>query len=94
MAAPEDCGRGVLHGIDRRITEEELEVGLSHSTNPPVLGVRRMGTSESVIITFGVSWVPKWVRILESPIQSFLYRKKHEVCFKCGQVGYRSDVCM
>lgn len=93
MAAPEDCGRGVVHGIDRRITEEELEVGLSHPTNPPVLGVRRMGTSESVIITFGVSWVPRWVRILGSPIQCFLYRKKHEVCFKCGQVGHRSDVC-
>ncbi|KAH9373127.1 hypothetical protein HPB48_015908 [Haemaphysalis longicornis] len=44
MAAPEDC--------------EELEVGLSHPTIPPVLGVRRMGTSESVIISFGVSWVP------------------------------------
>ncbi|KAH9379033.1 hypothetical protein HPB48_014501 [Haemaphysalis longicornis] len=93
MAAPEDCGRGVVHGIDRRITKEELEVGLSHPTNPPVLGVRRMGTSESVIINFGVSWVPRWVRILASPIQCFLYRKKHEVCFKCGQVGHRSDVC-
>ncbi|KAH9384925.1 hypothetical protein HPB48_026955 [Haemaphysalis longicornis] len=93
MAAPEDCGRGVVDGIDRRITEEELEVGLSHPTNPPVLGVGRMGTSESVIITFGVSWVPRWVRILGSPIQCFLYRKKHEVCFKCGQVGHRSDVC-
>lgn len=93
MAAPENCGRGVVHGIDLRFSEEELEVGFSHRTNPPIIGVRRMGRSESVIITFADPQVPRWVRCFGSPIKCFLYRKKYEVCFKCGDIGHRSDVC-
>ncbi|KAH9384038.1 hypothetical protein HPB48_026021 [Haemaphysalis longicornis] len=34
MAALENSGRGVAHGIDLRFSEEKLEVGFCHRTNP------------------------------------------------------------
>lgn len=52
MAAPDNCGRGVVHELDPRLTDEELETGFSHRANPPIIRVRRMGNSNSVIITF------------------------------------------
>ncbi|KAH9374369.1 hypothetical protein HPB48_012258 [Haemaphysalis longicornis] len=82
-------------GVDRAAGEEpaELEVGSSHRTSPPIIGVRRMGRSESVIITFADPQVPRWVECFGSPIKCFLCRKKYEVCSKCGNIGHRSDVC-
>ncbi|KAH7933475.1 hypothetical protein HPB49_012970 [Dermacentor silvarum] len=45
MAAPESCGKGVLHGLDLRLTEKESELAFPNRQNPPILGVRRMGNS-------------------------------------------------
>ncbi|KAH9366930.1 hypothetical protein HPB48_021209 [Haemaphysalis longicornis] len=61
MAALESCGKGVLHGLDLRLSEKELELAFSHRQNPPMLGVRRMGNSTSVIITFAGDYVPRWM---------------------------------
>ncbi|KAH8022774.1 hypothetical protein HPB51_005072 [Rhipicephalus microplus] len=52
MAAPESCGKGVVRRLDIRLTEREFELAFSHEENRPILGVRRMGNSTSVINTF------------------------------------------
>ncbi|KAH8042697.1 hypothetical protein HPB51_025529 [Rhipicephalus microplus] len=39
MAAPESCGKGVVRGLDIRLTERELELAFSHEENRPILGV-------------------------------------------------------
>lgn len=94
MAAPDNCGRGVVHGLDPRLAEEELETAFSHPANPPIIGVRRMGNSASVIITFAGPQVPtRWMLCFGAPMKCYLYRKRYEVCFKCGDIGHRSDVC-
>lgn len=93
MAAPDNCSRGVVHGLDPRLSEEELETGFSHRANPPIIGVRRMGNSGSVIITFAGPQVPRWMLCFGAPMKCYLYRKRYEVCFKCGDIGHRSDVC-
>ncbi|KAK8772453.1 hypothetical protein V5799_024304 [Amblyomma americanum] len=42
--APENCGKGVIHGIDTARTSEQLkEIIRMDERNPPILGVRRFG---------------------------------------------------
>ncbi|KAH7941081.1 hypothetical protein HPB49_009883 [Dermacentor silvarum] len=53
MVAPENCGKGVVHGMDIRMTEDTIMEGFAgHEQNPEILGIRRMGRSTTVVITF------------------------------------------
>ncbi|KAH8021306.1 hypothetical protein HPB51_014877 [Rhipicephalus microplus] len=48
VAAPHKCsGRGVVRGIDPRLSVEELTEAFGNSRNPPILGVRKLGNSSS-----------------------------------------------
>ncbi|KAH7944758.1 hypothetical protein HPB49_000065 [Dermacentor silvarum] len=45
LAPHQDNGRCVVHGIDPRLTIEELTEAFGNPRNPPILGVRKMGNS-------------------------------------------------
>lgn len=50
MLPPENCGKGVVHGIDLRMKEEDIMAGFTrHAENPKVLQVRRMGKTKLLL---------------------------------------------
>ncbi|KAH9363534.1 hypothetical protein HPB48_005933 [Haemaphysalis longicornis] len=71
-APPTDSCRGVIHGVPAGTSPHEL---LSHliSTEAPIIKVRMMGSTETALITFEGSLVPRYV----------LYY--HQVKYRCQQ---------
>ncbi|KAH7938192.1 hypothetical protein HPB49_021493 [Dermacentor silvarum] len=83
MVAPENCGKGVVHGMDIRMTEETIMDGFDgHEQNPEILGIRRMGRSTTVVITFAEAEVPRTLVCFGMIMKCFLFKKRYEVCYR------------
>ncbi|KAH7943558.1 hypothetical protein HPB52_009214 [Rhipicephalus sanguineus] len=70
-----------------------VKANIVHERNPLALAAKRIKTSGSVIVLFDGLKVPKFVRYGPTLVRCYLYRKQFDVCFTCGRVGHRSDVC-
>ncbi|KAH8009421.1 hypothetical protein HPB51_016700 [Rhipicephalus microplus] len=84
LAPHEDSGRGVVRGIDTRLSVEELTETFGNSRNPPILGVRKLGNSSSAVIIFKNETVPRCMYCYGVPLKCVLYKKRYEVCYRCG----------
>ncbi|KAH9384280.1 hypothetical protein HPB48_026273 [Haemaphysalis longicornis] len=58
--APEDSCRGIVHGIEAGTSPEELMQNLC-APNTDVLSARMMGRSETALLTFRGTYVPRFV---------------------------------
>ncbi|KAH7956553.1 hypothetical protein HPB52_010627 [Rhipicephalus sanguineus] len=93
MAAPNNTSKGVIRDIDPTLDQDELTRLIVQSRNPTVIGVRRIKSTSSVIVLFDGLKVPEYVKCGPSLVKCSLYRRQTDICYTCGRLGHRADVC-
>ncbi|KAH7965870.1 hypothetical protein HPB49_011678 [Dermacentor silvarum] len=91
--APHATCKGVIRRVDIRDTQAIITRNIVHDLNPLALAAKRIKTSGSVIVLFDGLKVPNFVRYGSTLVRCYLFRKQFDVCYTCGRVGHRSDVC-
>ncbi|XP_070382625.1 uncharacterized protein [Dermacentor albipictus] len=92
-SAPEDISKGVIRGVTHEVSPREIVEMLVTPKNPTVLMAKRMGNTTNVIILFDGHHVPNYVRYGRALVKCSLYRKQIDICYQCGRLGHRADVC-
>lgn len=92
MKPPPGSSRGVIHGLDPVITEDNLMEYLQGNA-PTLLHARIMGKTRSALLTFRTKFVPYYVKVGSVLIRCRPFRRSVQVCRVCGELGHRSDVC-
>ncbi|KAH7939170.1 hypothetical protein HPB52_008040 [Rhipicephalus sanguineus] len=93
QAAPENTYKGLIRNISKDESPEDIVNNLVTQRNPSVLHAKRMGTTDKIIVLFDGFHVPRHVYYGPMLVRCSLYRKHIDVCFACGRLGHRSDVC-
>ncbi|KAH7943986.1 hypothetical protein HPB52_014150 [Rhipicephalus sanguineus] len=92
-AAPENTSKGVIRGIPLDDTARDITANVITPRNPTALVAKRMGNTTNVIVLFDGYRVPSYVKYGGALIRCSLYRKQLDVCYHCGRLGHRADVC-
>ncbi|KAH9371032.1 hypothetical protein HPB48_003994 [Haemaphysalis longicornis] len=81
-AAPTDTCRGVIHGVPAGTSPRKL---LSHliSTGAPIIKARMMGSTETALITFEGSFVPRYVLYYQAEYRCHPEQPKAQFCQRC-----------
>ncbi|KAH7968428.1 hypothetical protein HPB52_008307 [Rhipicephalus sanguineus] len=66
---------------------------LVNERNPLALAAKRIGSTGTVIVAFDGHRVPIFVRYGPTLVRCSLYRKKIDICYACGQLRHRADLC-
>ncbi|KAG0437947.1 hypothetical protein HPB47_017212 [Ixodes persulcatus] len=91
---PADTSTCGIHNIlDYDTGEDITKILINKNPPPPILQVRPMGNTNSVIIIFEGSKVTFYVYYRGAEYRYNLHKKKVEVCGACGRIGPRADVC-
>ncbi|XP_040064690.1 uncharacterized protein LOC120838716 [Ixodes scapularis] len=93
VAAPYGTTKGVIRGVPLEHSAEDIDRNVVGPRNPTARATQRIGSSATVIVVFEGEVVPRQVYYGGGVLRCSLYRKHFEVCFVCGRVGHRSDVC-
>lgn len=91
--APHNTTKGVIRGIPVEEGPRELDEKIVNSRNPLALAAKRIGNTSTVIVAFDGFKVPNYVRYGATLVPCSLYRKQIDVCYQCGRLGHRKDVC-
>ncbi|KAL1471594.1 hypothetical protein MTO96_039863 [Rhipicephalus appendiculatus] len=91
LKATDNMGKGVIRLANTFTTDYILEN--TTSPNNPIIGARRLGSTDVVTLTFEHSNIPMLVFFLNEATLVQQYRKTNAVCAMCGKSGHRTDVC-
>ncbi|KAL1428493.1 hypothetical protein MTO96_002867 [Rhipicephalus appendiculatus] len=92
-AAPHTTCKGVIRGISLLDGPSTLDSKIVNERNPLALATKRIGNTTAVIIAFDGFKVPNFVRYGPTLVHCSLYRKQVDICYACGRLGHRADVC-
>ncbi|CAN8015831.1 unnamed protein product [Ixodes persulcatus] len=92
-AAPENTSKGLVRGISKDENPADIVRSLVTQRNPSVLHAKRMGNTDNVIVLFDGFYVPRYVYYGAMLVRCTLYKKQIDVCYECGRLGHRADVC-
>ncbi|XP_070393573.1 uncharacterized protein [Dermacentor albipictus] len=92
-AAPENTSKGVIRGISLDEKPADVVRSLVNQRNPNVLHAKRMGNTSNVVILFDGYYVPRYVNYGGMLMRCSLYKKQIDMCYECGRLGHRTDVC-
>ncbi|XP_070392071.1 uncharacterized protein [Dermacentor albipictus] len=79
QAAPENTSKGLIRNITK--TESPADV------------IANLVRQRNIIVLFDGFHVPRYVYYGPMLVRCSLYRKQIDVCYACGRVGHRADVC-
>ncbi|KAH7955990.1 hypothetical protein HPB52_005378 [Rhipicephalus sanguineus] len=81
--APYATCKGIIKDIPRCDGPEE----------PLALAAKRIKETGTVIVAFDGYRVPNYVRYENALVRCTLYWKQIDICYVCGRLGHRADVC-
>ncbi|KAG0445019.1 hypothetical protein HPB47_003209 [Ixodes persulcatus] len=93
LAAPDNTCKGIIRNIDLELDHEQIRSLIVQPRNPKALEARRIKNYTTVVILFDGLKVPNYVMCGLSMLRCTLYRRQTEVCYACGRLGFRADVC-
>lgn len=93
IAAPDNTCKGIIRGIDADISETQLQRMIVNHRNPKALEIKRIKNTTTVVVLFDGMTVPNYVMCGVSLLRCTLYKRQTEVCYACGGLGHRADVC-
>lgn len=91
--AAEHTTKGVIRGIPLTETPQQIHNKIVTARNPTALAAKRIASTTTVIIAFDGPDVPFQVRYGSTLLPCSLYRKQIDICYQCGRLGHRMDVC-
>ncbi|XP_070377510.1 uncharacterized protein [Dermacentor albipictus] len=92
-SAPDLTSKGVIRGIPLEDSPRDITAQVVTPKNPTAIAAKRLSNTTTVIVLFSGLKVPSFVRYGGALIRCALYRKQLDLCFQCGRLGHRMDVC-
>ncbi|KAH7960739.1 hypothetical protein HPB49_022708 [Dermacentor silvarum] len=90
---PKNTCRGIIK-LPASLVEGNLLVKLRDSNRTiKILAARRMGSTDSILVTFEGSKAPFYIDYLRTVLRYRPYGQKVEACATCWQLGHGQDVC-
>ncbi|KAH9367278.1 hypothetical protein HPB48_004421 [Haemaphysalis longicornis] len=93
IACPENTVKEVIHGIPPNYSAADIHTAVVQPCNPTALHARRMGQTNTMLVSFSGSRVPHYIDYEGTVTRCYIHKRKHEVCSACGKLGHRADVC-
>ncbi|KAH7965865.1 hypothetical protein HPB49_011673 [Dermacentor silvarum] len=93
VAAPHATCKGVIRRIAIEDGPEVIDRKIVNQRNPLALGAKRIKDTGTVVVLFEGYKVANYVAYGGTLIRCTIFRKQMDVCYTCGRLGHRSDVC-
>lgn len=94
VADPDNCYRGVVHGIPPDTPMEHLVDNMRVRTHGvQIERARMLGKSTTALITFTGGSLPKCIYYMGGEMRLHPYKPTVQICTECFQAGHRPDVC-